>query len=435
MNPLRQLSQRYPNVALNAYWLGVSFMWNSLHPIVLPVLLLAFIPEGAKNTAYGLLTFVGLMVALVTQPISGTLSDRTRSRWGRRRPWIVLGVALDLGCLALLAFARNYWTVAAGYLLLQFSSNLAHGPAQGLLPDLTPANRRGAAAGVKNLFDMAGIILASRVAGRLMGRLDPRSPAAIGVIAALLTATTLVTVLGVREAPVAGRNVFKLRAGALARRLRDVFRVDVRAHRDYIRLLAVRYCLLLGTYAVQSFALYYFRDALGVASPARVMGNMMTAIGLAITVAVYPAGVLSERWGRKRLTIVACGLVGLGMALLVVMPNMAALWARGAVIGLGMGVFASVNWAWATDLAPAAEAGKYLGLSNLATAGAAASSRLLGPVIDLINAHAANVGYSAVFVLAALSALLALALTLGIHAPTAPVGQRRPRLAAPVIEA
>jgi len=214
-----------------------------------------------------------------------------------------------------------------------------------------------------------------------------------------------------------------------------VFRVDVRAHRDYIRLLAVRYCLLLGTYAVQSFALYYFRDALGVASPARVMGNMMTAIGLAITVAVYPAGVLSERWGRKRLTIVACGLVGLGMALLVVMPNMAAVWALGAGIGVGMGVFASVNWAWATDLAPAAEAGKYLGLSNLATAGAAASSRLLGPVIDLINAHAANVGYSAVFVLAALSALLALALTLGIHDPTAPVGQRRPRLAAPVIEA
>ncbi|MCJ7678801.1 MAG: hypothetical protein MUO35_13890, partial [Anaerolineales bacterium] len=61
--------------AVNAYWPGLSFMWNSLHLIILPAVLLGFVDDARKNTALGLLTFVGLMIALLVQPISGALSD------------------------------------------------------------------------------------------------------------------------------------------------------------------------------------------------------------------------------------------------------------------------------------------------------------------------------------------------------------------------
>ena len=77
-------------LVLNAYWVGLSFKWNALPPIILPAVLLNFVPDARKNTYLGLLTFVGLLLAMVIQPIAGAISDGWVSRWGRRRPLIVL---------------------------------------------------------------------------------------------------------------------------------------------------------------------------------------------------------------------------------------------------------------------------------------------------------------------------------------------------------
>ena len=87
-------------LALNAYWVGLSFKWNALHPIILPAVLLNFVPDARKNTYLGLLTFVGLLLAMVIQPLSGAISDRWISRWGRRRPLMVLGALFDFVFLA-----------------------------------------------------------------------------------------------------------------------------------------------------------------------------------------------------------------------------------------------------------------------------------------------------------------------------------------------
>jgi hypothetical protein len=72
-------------LVLNAYWIGLSFKWNALHPIILPAILLNFVPETQKNTYLGGLTFAGLLLAMVVQPVAGAVSDGWRSRWGRRR--------------------------------------------------------------------------------------------------------------------------------------------------------------------------------------------------------------------------------------------------------------------------------------------------------------------------------------------------------------
>ncbi len=83
------------------------------------------------------------------------------------------------------------------------------------------------------------------------------------------------------------------------------------------------------------------------------------------------------------------------------------LYVFGAMIGMATGIFLSVNWALATDLIPQEEAGKYLGLSNLATAGAGATGRLGGPIIDGLNALLPGraVGYPVTFALAAVATL------------------------------
>lgn len=419
----RTRRQWHDDLTLNAYWFGLSFMWNSLHPIVLPVLLLPFVAEEAKNTRYGMLTFVGLIVALVVQPLSGALSDHTRHRMGRRRPWILLGTAVDVVWLLTLALARSYWVIAVGYVLLQFSSNLAHGPAQGLIPDLVPKHRRGIAAGMKNLFDMIGVIAAALVTGRIVGGAVSPSWPAMAAIAIVLLASMTVTLVGARETPATdaggGREL------SVWRQARSILSVDMRAHREYGRLLLSRFLVLLGVFSVQSFALYYFRDALQMEAPARMVGDLMTAVGLAIALSAYPSGALSERWGRKAPSVIACVMAAVGMGLLSITRDTKGILVLGCFIGLGMGTFASVNWAWATDLVPATEAGKYLGLSNLATAGSAATSRLLGPLIDSVNARLPNAGYSMLFVLASLAAMTGSIVALFIPETRAPSARQR----------
>lgn len=388
------------HIWMNIYWFGFAFLWNGLHPIILPAMLLELVPETQKNSYLGILTFIGLMLAIVVQPWAGSRSDRGRSRWGRRRPWMVVGTLFALAFLAGLGLSTRWFTgIVIFYLLLQLAMNSAQGPAQGLIPDLVPEEQRGIASGFKNLFDMGGLVVASLVAGQLMGNGNPAL--ALAITAALLATTTLVTVLGTPE------STEDSSTPSDAPKLLDFLKLDRQKHPEYARLLLSRFFILLGIYAVQGFAQYFIRDRMGIANAPEVTGNLLAAIGLAITILVFPAGWLSDRFGRKNLNVFGGLLAALGIFLLVFVREVAMLYVVGGIIGMATGIFLSVNWAFATDLIPDDEAGKYMGLSNLATAGAGACARLAGPFIDLINNYKPGefLGYPALFILAAVFAL------------------------------
>jgi Na+/melibiose symporter-like transporter len=85
---MKKITSFWQMVVLNTYWIGLSFKWNALHPIILPALMLNYAPEGLKNTYLGMLTFIGLVVAAILQPVAGAVSDGWHSRWGKRRPFI-----------------------------------------------------------------------------------------------------------------------------------------------------------------------------------------------------------------------------------------------------------------------------------------------------------------------------------------------------------
>jgi Na+/melibiose symporter-like transporter len=104
---------------------------------------------------------VGLIIAMIVQPLAGAASDGWISKWGRRRPLILIGSSADFIFLALLAWAGGLGWLALGYLGLQVTSNLAHGAAQGLIPDLVPQEQTGRASAAKNLIDMTGLVISS----------------------------------------------------------------------------------------------------------------------------------------------------------------------------------------------------------------------------------------------------------------------------------
>jgi MFS family permease len=390
-------------LTLNAYWVGLSFMWNSIHPILLPAVLLNYVPDAKKNTYLGLLTFVGLIIAMLVQPITGALSDGWKSRFGRRRPLAVLGTLFDFFFLAVLAWSGGLIWLFVGYVGLQLSSNIAHGPMQGLLPDRVPPSQLGVAASLKTFMDMLSLVLASLLAGRLLDPLT-RDPAPILlVVMSVLAVSASITFFGVQEEPSIDQR-------ADWKALWEKFRIDFRENSSYWWLIAERMLFLLGIYGIQSFAQYYLQDVLRVPDPPKQTGDLLAALTVAMVILVLLSGWLTDTYGAKRVLAVGTLIAAGGMLLMLFAVDTRGLTIFGSVLGAGIGLFLTSNWALANSLAPQEEAGKYLGLTNLATAGSAALSRLEGPVLDWLNGAwpGAWIGYRGLFIFGAVCMLLSL---------------------------
>ncbi len=389
-------------LVLNAYWVGLSFMWNALHPIILPAVLLNYVPDEKKNTYLGLLTFAGLIIAMVVQPITGALSDGWKSRIGRRRPLIILGTLFDFVFLSILAWLGGLAWLCIGYIGLQFSSNIAHGPMQGLLPDRVAKSQMGTASAMRTFMDMLSLIIASLLAGRL---LDPvtRDPTHIMIVViGLLAIAATITIVGVKEQPAAEGEQTNWKETL------SQFKVKFSDNPAYWWLIGERLLFLIGIYGVQSFAQYYLQDVLRVPDPPKQTGDLLATLTVAIVVLVLLGGWLTDKYGAKFVLYAATFIASIGLFLMVFATDMRGVLSFGVILGSGIGLFLTANWALANTLAPEEEAGKYLGFTNLATAGSAAIARLEGPALDWLN-HAwpgAWIGYKGLFVFGAVSILL-----------------------------
>jgi len=381
-------------IKISIFGFALAALWGSLHTIVMPLRLLDFVAEPEKNTYLGLLTFAGLILAIVVQPIAGAISDRSGFQWGRRRPYILIGAIATMLFLPGIGLAGSYIAIFFIYCLLQVSTNIAQGPYQAFIPDLVPEGRRGSASGVKTLLEIVGGVALLYPIAFFMDRYFAGQGAswlwlALGALAIVLLGVVITTLLTVKERPGTGSQL------PLLPTLYKSFRINVRANRDFVWFLISRLLVLMAFTTLQTFALYFLRDVVGVANPASATAQFSIVAVVGMLAVVYPAGRLSDRIGRRPV-VVASGLLGaLGIALIFLFQdNYLFIIFCGGLVGISFGAFMSSNWALATDLVGKGEEARYLGLTNLATAGGAALARLIGPVIDFFNAYSPRLGYS-----------------------------------------
>jgi len=385
-------------IKITIFGFALAALWSSLHTIIIQVRLLDFVAEAQKNTYLGLLTGTGLILAMLVQPIAGAISDRSGFRWGRRRPYILIGTTLTMLLLPGIGLCGSYTTLFIIYCLLQVSSNTAQGPYQAFIPDLVPEGKRGRASGVKTLLEFVGGLVVIRLIAYLMDRYltEPGGPwlgYTLAILGIVLLGTMLATILTVKEQPGAGGSRF-----SLLPTLYRSFKIDTKANRDFVWFLVSRLLILMAFSTLQKFALYFFMDVVGITSPAVVTADLLIVVGVCMLAVVYPTGRLSDKVGRKPI-VVSSGLVSaLGIMLLFFSQSYGYIILCGAILGLSFGAFMSTNWALATDLVPKGEEARYLGLTNLATAGGSALTLfIIGPMIDFFNARSPGLGYQAMF--------------------------------------
>jgi MFS family permease len=388
---------------LSAYWVAIGFLWTSLGGLIIPDLVLQLVGRAHEGVALGVLEGIGSLMAVVWQPVIGAVSDRTSSRWGRRRPFIVIGTAGDVIFLVGLALSGTYWLVVIFYFLLQTASNTAQGPYQGLMPDVVPLEQRGTASGYYGVSNVVGLLAGTIGAGFLLvhaGRL-----VAILAICGVLVATMLPTVLLI---PDKARPTSKQFTG-VRQALVATFSRPLR-YPAFLWLMASRLLILMGLVGVQSFVFFYFSNVFFEGNRHATIAASRTLLGLVIISAFavsLPAARASDRFGRRPFILVG-GLLGAAGVLMLVfshyelipprvvepladalnVPDLAAQATLvGVLIGIGYGLFFSVDWAFIQDVIPSAEAGLFMGFSNIATAGSGIIARFVGGfLLDPFNA-------------------------------------------------
>jgi Na+/melibiose symporter-like transporter len=382
----------YLKITILGFALGA--LANAMHAIILPLRIQELVGDAQKSTYLGLLTFAGLAVAIFVQPVVGAISDRSGFRWGRRKPFILIGITAALILMVGIASGGGFAGLFIMWCLMQAGLNTAQGPFLALIPDLVPHDKRGLASGVKALLEIAGGVALLRLIGNFMGNYSPGTGSywlwiSLGVLSLALLITLLITLLTVREKPLQSKA-----AMPWATIIYESFRFNIKANQGFVLFLISRLLFLMALTTLQTFALYYFEDVVKIANPAQITADLIIAVGIAMLVVVYPAGRFSDKLGRRPI-LVCCGfLAATGIAMIFFLHTYSLILFAGSLIGIAAGAFMSTNWALATDLVPQNEVAKYLGLTNLATAGGAALARLIGPVIDFFNSYSSGLGYS-----------------------------------------
>jgi Na+/melibiose symporter-like transporter len=382
---------------ITVFGFALAALWGSLHAIILPSRLLDLVSASEKSTYLGLLTFAGLMLAIIVQPIAGAISDRSGFAWGRRRPFILGGTLAAMLFLAGIGWGGSFLSIFVIYCLLQIASNTTQGPYQAFIPDLVPQEKRGLASGVKGFLEIAGGVALLYPIAILMDRYSAGEGGwlwlALAMLGAVLLAAMVITILTVKERPGrVGARFFPLPS------IYQSFRINIRANRDFIWFILSRLFILMAFTTLQTFAMYFLMDVVGVANPATATARFSIVAIVGMLVVAYPAGRLSDRIGRRPIALTA-GLLGALAILLIFLSgqDFTLIMLCGGLVGIAFGAFMSSNWALAIDLVPKGEEARYLGLTNLATAGGAALARLIGPLIDFGNRYSSNLGYSFMF--------------------------------------
>lgn len=479
---MKPILRWYDYLTINIYWLGLTTL-SQTNGLVFPILVQGFVGEQVKGTFFGTLRLWSLMVALLVQALMGMISDRSMIRWGRRRPFIFLGTLANIVFISAIGFSADldgmtgYWVLFTLAILMQLGSNTAHGAQQGLIPDLVPEEKRGRFSGVKAVLEIPiPVILVAIAVGPMIAKgnlwgglliamgilttcmlltmLVPEKPLEIKppkidwkpfLRLLLMTALFTAIILGMGEiVKFVGRALESVKSvhtlilvigltGAAAMAVAVAIGVTVsvrvslgeaaRLRPSFSWWVVNRLAFLVGANNLAGFAVYFLQGRLGypeekAAGPA---SQLMMVVGILILVSALPSGWLSDRVGHKRLAAVSGLLGAIGTLVLILTTNMTIIYVGGCIIGAATGLFFTSNWALGTELVPKEEAGRYLGISNLAGAGAGAVGAYIGgPIADFFTVHVPEMpglGYVVLFSIYGFLFILSIAALAGVKNP------------------
>ncbi|UOE45706.1 MFS transporter [Agromyces larvae] len=377
-------------------WLGIWMAQLAPVQLLLPVQIDAVLhPEHWTDSvlAFGVVSGIAAVATIIAYPLTGALSDRTASRFGRRRPWILAGALVFALALVALGFQADIVAIGACWVAATIGFCMMTAALTATISDQVPVPQRGFVSGWMSAPQAVGIILGLVVVTMLV----TQQQAGYAVLAVALVVLALPFLARPDRA-----LVDRERARVTARGVIASLWISPREHPDFGWTLLSRVLVSVGNALGTSLLLYFLMFGLGDAHAEDDLIVLTLVYMVFVIIASLVLGKLSDRTGRRRVfVLVASVLQAIAALLLAFVPDLGMAMVAAGVLGLGYGCFLSVDQALATQVLPDATArGKDLGIMNIATA----VPQALGPLIGAL-AVVATGSFTLVFVLSAVCAL------------------------------
>jgi MFS family permease len=353
--------------------------------------------DQAPNSL-SLVTGIGALVSLFGNPFFGRMSDRTSSRLGMRRPWMVTGlVGGSLGIL-IVALAPNIAVVLLGWCIAQLFFNALLAAMVAVLPDQVPSAQRGLVSGVLGvclpIASVTGTYVVQLFTGNQLAMF--LGPCAIGGFFILLFAVTLKD----RQLAEADKPTWSLRE------FLSTFYVNPRRAPDFAWAFASRFMFVLAYAILTPYQAYYLLDKIGSAEddvPHQIFLGTLTQ-SVVLVAASLVGGRVSDRTGRRKIFVAAASIVyGLALFVVALASSFNGFLVGMAIGGLGFGMYMAVDLALVVDVLPDKDnAAKDLGVLNIAGALPFSVAPAIAPAILAIG----NGSYGVLYAFAGVSAII-----------------------------
>lgn len=340
---------------------AIFVIWGAVPGVLLPAQVLAMFPDQKAQVAnLAIITTVGALCAMIAQPAAGQLSDRTRSRAGRRAPWMIGGVLGGGAALVVLGLMNSLVGLVVAWALVQIAYNFVQGPLSAILPDRVPVARRGTFAALSGIGLMLGAL-----GGQIIGSQLAHSITIGYIVFAVFAVVVLVGFVLVN--PDRPSTNFQNEPFRFVEFLKT-FWVNPVKHPDFFWAFLGRLLLFSGYFAVTGYQVFILLHYLKISDPYAVI-PLIGLIGLAGTlIATIISGPLSDRVGRRKPFVFGSSLLmGLGLVLPWVWPTYTSWLVMTFILGFGFGMYQAVDTALMSQVLPSAKSfAKDLGVVNIA---------------------------------------------------------------------
>lgn len=359
-SPATRLRVLLPSMAVLAFAVFASH--GAILTVLLPNQIEALDPIN-KVANLALVSTISFTFTIFSQPLVGALSDRTRTRLGRRMPWIILGSMVGGGfLLGMGGFASVLW-ICVFWVVVQFALNAVDVSFSAYVPDRFPRNRRGFASAVLGAGAISGGAIGAVVAGRLVDELE----LVYSLLGIVLVLAMILFVVCNRDDTSTDTSVARLSW----RTFFSSFWINPRRYPNFAWAFAARFFFILGYDLVYTFMLYVLTDYIELP---RIEANLLIGALMVVTMVTIMASVVfsgwwSDRLGRRTEFLVAASvLLMVALAVPIFSPTVTGMVVFAAVKGIAFGTYLACGNALVTEVLPdeRGAAGKDLGLFNVA---------------------------------------------------------------------
>jgi MFS family permease len=378
----------------------VGFYVAVITPVqLLLTLRLTTIAGDGATGAFGIVAGFGALVALLANPVAGRISDRTVSRFGRRRTWILIGAVTGAAAIALLSATTRVWQVVVLWCAVQALLAFQAAASSAVVADQVPERRRG---GVSGLIGMT-IAVGPLVGLGMVNGFPAGSPSQWFAVAAVTATAGVVAVLLLRDVPATAAAPDDARGLAVLVR---TFWIDPRRHPAFGWACLVRF-LVTCAYAGNTYYSFYLLQRFGVSEER--LGDLVLQLTLLsivlIALASVVVGHLSDLLARQKPFVVLSGVIAAaGLILLAAAPSLPHVFVAAGLLGAGTGTFVAIDLAMCVRLLPSgADAGRDMAIANIANALPQSIVPFIAPPLLAIG------GYAGLFTFLAVLGLLGVA--------------------------